>query len=84
LSQKRAFFSKRIPTLTNNNIEEIANGKLSFDKLIRDYIHENLTFRFVETEKDKIAYELENAIKNGTLNAGKPFLDPTLKEIGFQ
>jgi len=70
-----------LPTLKNNNIEEIANGKLSFDKLIRDYIHENLTFRFVETENDKIAYELENAIKGGVLEAGKPFLNPTLKGI---
>ena len=47
-----------LPTLTSNDIAEIVSGKLSFDKLIRDYIQENLIFRFVETENDKIAYEL--------------------------
>jgi len=67
-----------LPTLTSNDIAEIVSGKLSFDKLIRDYIQENLIFRFVETENDKIAYELENTIKGGALNAGKPFLNPTL------
>ena len=65
-----------LPTLSSDSIAEIADGKLSFDKLIRDYIHENLTFRFVETENDKIAFELENAIKGGALNAGKPYLNP--------
>jgi hypothetical protein len=65
-----------LPTLTSNDIGEIANGKLNFDKLIRDYIHQNLTFRFVETENDKMAFELENAIKGGALEAGKPFLNP--------
>jgi hypothetical protein len=62
-----------LPTLTKTDIEQIADGKLSFDKLIKDYIHANLTFRFVETENDKIAYKLENAIKSGALKSGNPF-----------
>jgi len=70
-----------LPTLTSNAVAEIVNGKLSFDKLIRDYIHQNLSFRFVETENDKIAYELENAIKGGALKAGKPFLNPSMSLV---
>ncbi len=67
-----------LPTLTSDNITEIVNGKINFDKLIRNYIHENLCFRFIETESDKTAYELEKTIKNGILKAGKPFLNPSI------
>lgn len=65
-----------LPTLTSKDVSEIVNGKLSFDKLIRSYIHENLSFRFVETENDTVAFQIENAIKGGILKAGKPFLNP--------
>ncbi|HEY0428909.1 MAG TPA: hypothetical protein VGC76_14100 [Pyrinomonadaceae bacterium] len=65
-----------LPILTSNEIAEIVNGNLNFDKLIKDYIHQNLSFRFVETENDKLAYELENTIKSGVLKAGKPLLNP--------
>lgn len=66
-----------MPSLKSEQIVEIAEGNLSFDKLIKDYIHERLTFRFVETENDRIAYYLENAIKSGAFNTGKPFLNPS-------
>lgn len=66
-----------LPLLSNEQIQAIVKGQLSFDKLIKDYIHTNLTYRFVETENDKLAYQLENAIKNGILKAGKPFLNPS-------
>jgi hypothetical protein len=67
-----------LPSLTSEQIAQIAEGNLSFDRLIRDYIHEQLSFRFVETESDGTACQLENAIKGGALNAGKRFLNPIL------
>lgn len=67
-----------LPSLTSDQIADIANGNLSFDKLIKEYIHRQLAFRFVETENDKIAYHIEIAVKDGALNAGKPFLNPNL------
>lgn len=65
-----------LPTLSSGQIQEIAKGNLSFDSLIKYYIQNNLTFRYIETADDKIAYRLENAIKGGALKAGKPFLNP--------
>lgn len=65
-----------LPMLTPEQIKEIASGKLRFDNLIKEYIHKYFTYRYVETEGGKQAFELESAIKSGALNAGKPFLNP--------
>jgi hypothetical protein len=66
-----------LPTLTRKQIEAIASKELNFDNLIREYIHTYLFYRFVETENDKGAFQLENAIKLGALKAGKPYLNPS-------
>jgi hypothetical protein len=62
-----------LPTLTRKQIEAIASKELNFDNLIREYIHTYLFYRYVETENDKQAFQLENAVKTGALKAGKPF-----------
>lgn len=65
-----------LPTLTNEQIQAIASKKLNFDNLIREFIRTHLFYRYVETENDKEAFQLENEIKSGALNAGKPLLNP--------
>lgn len=65
-----------LPTLTRSQIEEIANRRLSFDRLIKNYIHNFFTYRFVETQSGEQAFHLEDAIKRGGLKSGKPLLNP--------
>ncbi len=38
-----------LPTLSADQIREIAAGRLSLDALIRDYVRQRLSYRFVET-----------------------------------
>jgi hypothetical protein len=65
--------------LTPEQIECIADDTLSFDALVRTFIHENLRFRFVEAPDGKTAYEWESAIKRGELAVGPPLLNPARK-----
>jgi hypothetical protein len=46
------------------------------DSLVRTYIHENLSYRFVILADDKAAYALEAAIKVGKWEFGRPLLNP--------
>lgn len=65
-----------LPSLFQHEIIKIAAAQLSFDSLIREYIHKNLSYRFVETPNDEMAYSLEKTIRSGILKSGKPFLNP--------
>jgi hypothetical protein len=65
-----------LPLLTAEQISAIANGELSFDSLIKTYIHNNFLFRFVETEDYVTAREIEDVIKGGALKSGSPQLNP--------
>jgi hypothetical protein len=64
-----------LPTLSQEDITEIAAGRHQMDALVRTYIHENLSYRFV-TLTDGTAYALETAIRSGGWGHGKPFLNP--------
>jgi hypothetical protein len=46
------------------------------DALVRNYIHENLSYRFVILPDGKAAYEFEAAIKAGKWELGRPLLNP--------
>jgi hypothetical protein len=65
-----------LPKLSSEEIDEIAAGKLRFDKLVQKYIHEHLSYRFVETPDSKSAYHLEAVIRKGVFIAGMPLLNP--------
>jgi hypothetical protein len=65
-----------LPSLNQEQIQAIDKGKLSFDFLIRKYIHENLTYRFVETKDGETAFNIEREVKKGHLKSGKPLLNP--------
>ena len=47
-----------------------------FDALVREYIHEHMSYRFVEVRDGATALSLEAAIRSGALTAGKPRLNP--------
>jgi hypothetical protein len=65
-----------LPTLNNEQIDSIASGRHSMDVYVREYIHENLSYRFAETTDGVEARKAESMIKNGELSCGPPLLNP--------
>jgi hypothetical protein len=65
-----------LPTLSQEDIAAIASGRHSMDALVRRYIHENLSYRFIVLPDGLAAYAVEAAIKNGEWEHGKPLLNP--------
>jgi hypothetical protein len=64
-----------LPQLTTEHIDKIVTRKLAIDRLVRDYVHEHLSYRYVITEDGKAALELERHIINGALG-DHPILNP--------
>jgi hypothetical protein len=64
-----------LPQLSKQQVNAISERELSFDNVIRDYIHEHLTFRFMETSDGKEALRIEAELKAGALGQ-KPLLNP--------
>jgi hypothetical protein len=54
-----------LPTLSQERVAAITNGVESFDRLIRDYIREELSFRFCETRDSAEAREVEREARRG-------------------
>lgn len=65
-----------LATLSSAEVAQVASGELSLDARIRRYIHERLSYRWVETLDGVSAYTLEAQICRGGLPAGLPFLNP--------
>lgn len=65
-----------LPTLAPDDLAAIATGERSFDSLIRSFIRENLSYRFIETPSGEVAYLVERQVQHGELDCGKPFLNP--------
>jgi hypothetical protein len=65
-----------LPHLTPGQISEIAANRLSLDKLVREHIHQHLSYRYLETTDSSTAHELERLIREGALQAGRPSLNP--------
>lgn len=51
-------------------------GRLSLDRLTRDWIHARLGFRYIQTPGGQEARRIEAEVKAGALTAGRPFLNP--------
>ena len=64
-----------LPQLSKQQVNAISERQLSFDNVIRDYIHEHLTFRFMETSDGEEALRIEAELKAGALGQ-KPLLNP--------
>lgn len=65
-----------LPQLTTSEIESISKRQITFDSLVKKYIHAHLSFRFIETVDGVTALRLEAEIKAGSLGV-KPLLNPT-------
>jgi hypothetical protein len=65
-----------LATLSASEIAEIAAGELSLDARVRRYIHERLSYRWVEMADGASACALEMKIRRGLLAAGMPLLNP--------
>ena len=65
-----------LPELQRSQIEAIRDRTINLDDLIRDFIHNELTFRFAETSSGTDALELERHIKAGALGQ-QPTLNPS-------
>jgi hypothetical protein len=65
-----------LPTLSPTDIQAIAEGTLKLDELIRRYIHERLSYRFVETTDGVEAARIELAIRRQGLSGRRPLLNP--------
>ena len=65
-----------LPTLTQQDIADIASGRHQMDAFVRRYIHENLSYRFVMLPDGAAAYGVEAAIKSGEWEHGRPLLNP--------
>ena len=66
-----------LPELTRDRIEAIRDSQLSMDGLVRQKIHTSFAFRFVTVPDYATGIQVENAIKNGKLGAGRPRLNPS-------
>ena len=64
-----------LPHLSAEQVSAIGARKLRFDSLVRDYVHERLTFRFMETDDGAEALRIEAQLKAGALGQA-PLLNP--------
>lgn len=65
-----------LPALTQGQIDGVARGDLSLDALIRDYVQDRFTYRWLETANGAVALDVEREVQEGALSAGKPLLNP--------
>ena len=65
-----------LPQLDQRTIRAVADGTASFDALVREYIHGELAYRFIETADGAEARALEARLRRGELAAGPPVLNP--------
>ena len=65
-----------LPTLSRDDITAIASGRHQMDAFVRQYIHENLCYRFAMLPDGATAYTAEAAIKSGRWEHGRPLLNP--------
>ena len=65
-----------LPTLSPAEISLIASGSHQMDVLVRQYIRQNLAYRFAVLPTGSEAYAIEAIIKKGEWERGRPLLNP--------
>lgn len=65
-----------VPALTRDQQQAIALGQLLLDHLTRDFIHQNLMYRYLVCRDGTEALEIERHVRAGQLPAGRPYLNP--------
>lgn len=65
-----------LPTLTGEQIMQVAESRLSMDGLVRKFIHERFSFRVGDAPDYVTALAAEREVKAGALPMGPPLLNP--------
>ena len=65
-----------IPALTPEQQVEIGRGHLLLDHLTKDYVREQLSYRFLVYRDGAEAHAAERAVRAGSLPVGRPYLNP--------
>ena len=65
-----------LPALSQQDILDVAKGKLSLDAGTRQFIRKHLQFRIVVVPDGEAARAVESLARSGSLRAGKPLLNP--------
>jgi hypothetical protein len=66
-------------SLTSEQFEAVCEGKVSLDHLTRSWIRERYGFRYIETRGGgSQARRIENDVRRGVLDAGRPTLNAKL------
>ena len=65
-----------LPRLDQGTIQAVGDGSASLDSLVREYIHDKLAYRFIETADGDHARAIEDRVRRGGLAAGPPVLNP--------
>ena len=65
-----------VPALTRDQQQAIAAGQLLLDHMTRDFIRQNLAYRFLVCRDGTDALEIERHVRAGQLPAGRPYLNP--------
>ncbi len=73
-----------LPTLDRKQIMAIAAGSLKLDRLVRDFIHDQLTYRFAVADDAVSAFAWEKALRHGCRGVPAPLLNPGNRPKGSQ
>jgi hypothetical protein len=65
-----------VPVLTREQQQAIASGQLLLDRMTRDFVRHNLTYRYLLCQGGSEALEIERSVRAGRLPAGRPYLNP--------
>lgn len=69
-----------IPELKLRDLERFESGDLTLEQLTKDYIHENLSYRFLIVDSSKDASDGEKRCQTGEIFGQTPFLNPRSKD----
>jgi hypothetical protein len=64
-----------LKNLSDEDIDRVVTRQLTIDRLVRDYVRTNLSYRFIVTGDGKEAIEIESMIIKGALG-DHPILNP--------
>lgn len=65
-----------VPLLTQDQQKAIASGQLLLDHMTKDFISQNLAYRYLICRDGTDALTIERSVRAGQLAAGRPYLNP--------
>jgi hypothetical protein len=66
-----------IPSIRPEQLQLFHSGKLTLDKLTKQYIHERFEYQFCVVDSSREAFDLENACRSGVIFSTTPLLNPS-------